>query len=110
MNKRSSFTLFYSRNELNENVLSEKYSFKPIKSNNIFLSSKNYFTKYYKPSGSCMKLFLFQRLPFFKWITEYDYRANLFSDFISGITIGIIQIPQGMAYSLMVIILFLMDV
>lgn len=102
MDKRHSLTLYFSRNELNENSLVEKYSFKPVKSDNIFHSTKNYLVKYYKPSRTCMLSYFFQRFPFFKWISEYDYRANLFSDIIAGITIGIIQIPQGMAYSLMV--------
>ena len=102
LNKRHSLAVYFSRNELNENTLVEKYSIKPVKSNNIFRSTKNYLIKYYKPSGSCMLTYLLHRVPFFKWIVEYDYKANLFSDFISGLTIGIIQIPQGLAYSLMV--------
>jgi len=95
-------SVYFNRTEMNQNTLEEKYSMKKFKSDNIFHGTKNYLVKYYKPSRLCMKMFFFDRFPFFKWITEYDYKANLFSDFISGVTIGIIQIPQGLAYSLMV--------
>ena len=99
-------SVYFNRTELNENIIEEKYSMKNFKSDNIFQGTRNYLLKYYKPSRSCMKMYFLERFPFFKWITEYDYKANLFSDFISGLTIGIIQIPQGLAYSLMVFINF----
>ncbi|CAF1045955.1 unnamed protein product [Brachionus calyciflorus] len=92
---------YYSRSGYNEKQLASFYSFKPIKSENVFYGSKNYFMKYYKPSKSCFGKYILDRIPFLRWIVKYDYRQDLFKDFISGLTIGIIQIPQGMAYSLM---------
>ncbi len=101
-NRKNSFAVYFNRAVLNEDTLEKTYSVKEAKSDNIFYGTKNYIRKYFKPSASCMKGFLLERVPFFKWIPSYDIKTNLFSDFISGLTIGIIQIPQGLAYSLMV--------
>jgi len=48
-----------------------------------------------------MKLFLLDRIPFFSWLPKYNIKENLLKDVVAGLTIGVIQIPQGMAYSLM---------
>ena len=87
--------VYRSRSQLNENVFHEKYSFKPAKSNNVLHDTKNYVLKYYKPSRSCMSTYLFKRIPFLKWIGTYDYKKHFLKDFIAGLTIGIVQIPQG---------------
>jgi sodium-independent sulfate anion transporter 11 len=38
------------------------------------------------------------KLPIAQWLPHYDYRW-LYSDFIAGITIGVMLIPQGLAYA-----------
>lgn len=38
-------------------------------------------------------------LPFLSWIPEYN-RSFLFKDLIAGVTVGVMLIPQGMAYAL----------
>lgn len=40
-------------------------------------------------------------IPFIGWIQKYDVRANLITDFIAGITVGVLNVPQGMAYALL---------
>nr|WP_298792306.1 sulfate permease [uncultured Allomuricauda sp.] len=37
--------------------------------------------------------------PIFSWIKEYD-RSYLFSDLTAGVTLGIMLVPQGMAYAM----------
>ena len=49
-NKSSSQPLSVS-----EKYLEENYTFNKIQSDNIFYGSKNYITKYYKPSPNCKK-------------------------------------------------------
>jgi MFS superfamily sulfate permease-like transporter len=44
--------------------------------------------------------YFFERLPFCKWIVKYD-KKDLVKDILAGLTIGIVHIPQGMAYSMM---------
>ena len=42
-----------------------------------------------------MKDYFFARVPFFLWIFKYDFKENIVKDLISGITIGVVHIPQG---------------
>lgn len=39
--------------------------------------------------------------PIFEWLPKYNIKTDLFPDFIAGITISILHIPQGIAYSLL---------
>ncbi len=42
-----------------------------------------------------------KRLPILKWLPKYNLRTHLPSDVISGLTVGIMNIPQSMAYSIL---------
>ena len=44
------------------------------------------------------KFFLGDRFPFVRWIKEYNYH-KLISDIIAGLTVGLMVIPQGIAYA-----------
>jgi len=48
-----SLELASSSQSISVNYFQENYSFNKIKSDNVFYSSKNYITKYYKPSSNC---------------------------------------------------------
>jgi hypothetical protein len=99
--KRASQLSYFNREELSAKDIQERYSMKLPKSDNIWKSTKNYVRKYYKPTRGCMKGYFFDRIPFLKWIRKYDIKDCLAKDIIAGLTIGVLQIPQGMAYSLM---------
>ncbi|CAG2109629.1 unnamed protein product, partial [Medioppia subpectinata] len=45
--------------------------------------------------------FLISLFPITKWLPKYNIKTDLFPDFIAGITISILHIPQGIAYSLL---------
>jgi hypothetical protein len=55
----------------------------------------NYIKKYYKPTPAFFKRQLFKRIPFLDWIRQYNIKEWLVSDIVSGLTIGIVHIPQG---------------
>ncbi|KAK3870112.1 hypothetical protein Pcinc_024615 [Petrolisthes cinctipes] len=42
-----------------------------------------------------------QRVPILEWLPKYNIREALLGDVIGGVTVGIMHIPQGMAYALL---------
>jgi sodium-independent sulfate anion transporter 11 len=54
----------------------------------------------FKPSASATKRYLKSLFPFWDWIFHYNL-TWLFGDFIAGVTVGFVVIPQGMAYALL---------
>ena len=44
---------------------------------------------------SCFKSFLFTIFPFLRIMKEYNVREDLVSDIFSGLTVGVMHIPQG---------------
>lgn len=87
------------RQVFNDIELQDKYPKDKPLSENILKSGINHISKHYKPSGSCCKNFILDRFPLFRWILAYDFRQNTLPDFISGFTIGIVHIPQSLAYT-----------
>ena len=85
----------------NQNTFSQRYSFRKLKIRSPVYGTKNYLKKNYACSKSCLKRYLTRRLPILSWGRKYNFKENFFKDLIGGLTIGVVQIPQGMAYSLM---------
>lgn len=52
-------------------------------------------------SGACVKSAITSRLPILSWLPSYNPRTDLLGDIISGLTVAIMHIPQGMAYALL---------
>lgn len=50
-------------------------------------------------SGPKAKRILFRKIPILDWLPKYKVRENLLSDIIAGITVGIVHLPQGLAYA-----------
>ena len=38
-------------------------------------------------------------LPMFSWLKVYDWRSNLITDVVAGVTVGVMIIPQSMSYA-----------
>ncbi|XP_017341900.1 solute carrier family 26 member 10 isoform X2 [Ictalurus punctatus] len=48
----------------------------------------------------CLHL-LKQRMPIFNWLPKYRLRKWILGDTVAGLTVGILHIPQGMAFALL---------
>lgn len=40
-------------------------------------------------------------VPVIQWLSQYNWREDILPDIISGLTVAIMHIPQGMAYALL---------
>lgn len=47
------------------------------------------------------KSYFMSAIPTIGWLKEYRWKENIISDIISGLTVAIMHIPQGMAYALL---------
>ncbi|XP_069062328.1 solute carrier family 26 member 6-like [Pleurodeles waltl] len=52
-------------------------------------------------SGSSVKVFLLKFIPLLRWLPRYPAKQWLVGDILSGISVGIMQLPQGLAYALL---------
>ena len=59
-----------------------------------------YFCRQHMKQWSSFKC-LSSLFPIISWLPNYSWRSELISDIVSGLTIGVLQIPQGMAYAML---------
>ncbi|KAM4652694.1 solute carrier family 26 member 6-like [Discoglossus pictus] len=52
-------------------------------------------------SRAAVRTLLFQFLPILHWLPQYPIKDWLPGDIVSGISVGILQLPQGLAYALL---------
>ncbi|KAM4881840.1 solute carrier family 26 member 10-like [Thomomys bottae] len=58
-----------------------------------------------RPAGTCSWLgawrLLQARLPVLCWLPRYRWRAWMLGDAVAGVTVGVVHVPQGMAFALL---------
>ncbi|XP_054007384.1 solute carrier family 26 member 6-like isoform X1 [Hylaeus anthracinus] len=79
----------YEQEALNEDYNYEMPNISVFKNTIHALKSKNW--------KSCM----ISTIPSINWLRSYNWRKNIISDIISGLTVAVMHIPQGMAYALL---------
>uniref|UniRef100_A0A0K0D500 Sulfate_transp domain-containing protein n=1 Tax=Angiostrongylus cantonensis TaxID=6313 RepID=A0A0K0D500_ANGCA len=64
---------------------------------------RKFLRSYYKPFTSLklFKLSLISFIPIVQWLPHYNWKENLLPDVIGGLTVGVMHVPQGIAYALL---------
>ncbi|TKR93924.1 hypothetical protein L596_008290 [Steinernema carpocapsae] len=92
------------RNPMNQEEFDAKFAYdRPKKPCELERRSFKALRSYYEPFTSC-SLFLSALLSFFPivdWLPKYKFRENLMYDIIGGFTVGIMHVPQGIAYAIL---------
>ncbi|XP_034529019.1 prestin [Notolabrus celidotus] len=55
----------------------------------------------FRCSSGKAKAALFTFLPILTWLPSYPVKEYLFSDVVSGLSTGVVQLPQGLAYAML---------
>lgn len=75
-------------------ALNQNYHYEKPKSSLVRSAVKDIKSKSWR---SCIT----STVPVIKWLGSYNWRENILPDIISGLTVAIMHIPQGMAYALL---------
>ncbi|XP_053311746.1 solute carrier family 26 member 10-like [Spea bombifrons] len=65
------------------------------------LKLRDRFTRSCECSSHAFHKYLKRRIPIVGWLPRYKFRKWILGDLIAGLTVGIVHIPQGMAFALL---------
>ncbi|KAI6655229.1 Solute carrier family 26 member 6 isoform X1 [Oopsacas minuta] len=88
-----------NRTAYNAKTLDETYP--PTPALSIPQQVKSLLKSHCRFDGACIGRFFLARFPIFKWIYSYRLRRYLLGDILSGTTVSMLHLPQGMAYALL---------
>uniref|UniRef100_A0A4W3KAM9 STAS domain-containing protein n=1 Tax=Callorhinchus milii TaxID=7868 RepID=A0A4W3KAM9_CALMI len=77
------------------------FCIEPLSPTSAQTAPKQNFLSSSRCSQSKAKSLLFRFIPILVWIPKYPYKDWLLNDIISGLSVGIMQLPQSMAYALL---------
>ncbi|CAB3398585.1 unnamed protein product [Caenorhabditis bovis] len=95
---------FKQRKAMNQVQFDELYDYsKPDGENQMKRNFKKFLRHYYDPftSLSAFKTFVLGVLPIIDWLPKYDWKRDLAADVIGGFTVGVMHVPQGIAYAIL---------
>jgi hypothetical protein len=67
----------------------------------LFNTLREMYLRHLKHVKHCVRKNIENRIPCIKWLRTYRIKEYFIADLLAGITVGIMHIPQGMAYSLL---------
>lgn len=80
-----------------QDSLSEGSQTRILTQSSVAEQAKKFFSRYYLPFSSCKNfhLFLLRLIPVLDWLPKYNVKENFFGDLIGGLTVGVLNVPQG---------------
>ncbi|XP_011702981.1 PREDICTED: prestin-like [Wasmannia auropunctata] len=94
MDKSSMLQIRMERPLYEHETLNENFNYKKPKSSLLRNAINNVKSKNWQS-------FVLSTIPVVQWLREYNWREDILPDIISGLTVAIMHIPQGMAYALL---------
>uniref|UniRef100_A0A915BYJ3 STAS domain-containing protein n=1 Tax=Parascaris univalens TaxID=6257 RepID=A0A915BYJ3_PARUN len=80
---------------MNQEAFEERYRRRAVRPSNLITGDQ--IKSILKPSNALCSLLSF--FPILQWLPKYQWRKDLSGDIIGGLTVGIMHVPQGMAYA-----------
>eukprot|EP00795_Rhopilema_esculentum_P000427 gene427-10098_t len=90
--------------EINRSVYNEiqfSKKFLKAKKETSLRSKVREYTSKLQVTRKRLAIFILSLVPVLNWLPKYSYKRDLVRDMASGLTVGIMQIPQGMAYAML---------
>ncbi|XP_069945282.1 prestin-like isoform X2 [Cherax quadricarinatus] len=78
-----------------------KYHYTPQHTPGFFKSLQIKATESCSCSARCIMSVVAARVPILSWLPSYNLRSSLVGDIVSGITVAIMHIPQGMGFAIL---------
>uniref|UniRef100_A0A914SKL0 SLC26A/SulP transporter domain-containing protein n=1 Tax=Parascaris equorum TaxID=6256 RepID=A0A914SKL0_PAREQ len=78
-----------------QEAFEERYRRRAVRPSNLITGDQ--IKSILKPSNALCSLLSF--FPILQWLPKYQWRKDLSGDIIGGLTVGIMHVPQGMAYA-----------
>ncbi|XP_062851869.1 prestin [Trichomycterus rosablanca] len=99
-NVEASTTLVY---RLNRPVFSEEYIGSRLlhKKERSHKTVRQKVAKHFRCSSEKARSVIFGLLPILSWLPSYPVKEYLFGDIVSGLSTGVMQLPQGLAYAML---------
>lgn len=101
--EKESSTDFQQLEATNQRRQSPRIHMEPQEKSNT--NFKKFVNKKLQKSCQCSptkaKHMIFGFLPFLQWLPKYDLKKNILGDVMSGLIVGILLVPQSIAYSLL---------
>ncbi|CAI4230986.1 unnamed protein product [Auanema sp. JU1783] len=91
-----------TRAPMNQDEFDKKFCYNNPEQDSIYRKRiSKFFKKYYEPCTSWIsfKYSFLSFFPIFEWLPRYSWKEDLLYDFVGGITVGVMHVPQGIAYS-----------
>ena len=84
-----------------ETSFENKYASKKYKGYEPISEIKKEINSHFGNGKNSLKKQIYNRMPCVKWLKDYRIREYFLADLLAGLIVGIMHIPQGMAYSLL---------